>query len=198
VAQRASEFVKVIATHFALLIIHSRRPSMATLNELPPSILLDAVVLTLQMENRDRAKCVGEVLDTMLSVFESSYKDDKLDVSSMPFWSDFADRIRALCSWCATFSYNFLFRFPLIFLFLLSREWYNKAGGVWGVSYLLQKMHVTWLRKNQVSFISSLLYLIRDLTPSMSVATSEDAVQTLLTLVKICSVKGNPTVRRLY
>jgi len=185
--ESATEFVKIVTTHFALLFVHGRRPSIAQLNELPATIFLDALIMTLQFDNRDRAKTAGEVLDMMLGVFDVAYGGDKVAIAALPLWNDLADRLRALCSW--------YFLVPILWCdyiaeSLLSREWYNKAGGVMGITFLIQRLDVNWVRRQQVAFMGALLYLIRDLSPSISVATSDEAVHTLIALVKCCQVKG--------
>ncbi len=69
---------------------------------------------------------------------------------------------------------------------LLSREWNAKAGGVAAISYLVQRLDVSFSRFHQLPFLSALFYLLRDLAPSVSVVTIEDATSTLTTLIKVC------------
>lgn len=57
------------------------------------------------------------------------------------------------------------------------------------ITYLIHKMDVNWLRTHQIPLLGSLLYLIRDLPPSISVTTSEDTIAALISLVKTCQMK---------
>jgi hypothetical protein len=47
-------------------------------------------------------------------------------------------------------------------------------------------MDMIWVRKNEIQFINSLLFILRELTPSISLETVENAINSLKQVIIIC------------
>lgn len=182
----ATKLTQSLATHFALLAIQQRDPNTAKLLEIGYSAFVDAVVDVAGQRTRDFSKAATLALDTFASCIETLCKGDRVRVAGLPVWNDLADRFCDLCRWCADLIKDLLS--PLI---LFSREWHFKAGGVFGVGYLVNRLDVSWVRVRQDTLIDALFYVLRDLAPSISLSTIEEAAHGITVLMKLCTPKSD-------
>jgi hypothetical protein len=157
-------FLTNIAVHASLLYIEKREATHENLSEIDPSVFVDAIVDACTTENQPLCTTVRKVLDTIFRVIEG-YCGGKEAMSRVSIFSELAERVCLCCN---------------------KYEWYNKAGGCFLISYLSENMDVEWVRRHEEDFIKSLFFITRELSPSVSITTVDDATNTLLILIRNC------------
>eukprot|EP01127_Copromyxa_protea_P022666 TRINITY_DN8267_c0_g1_i1.p1 TRINITY_DN8267_c0_g1~~TRINITY_DN8267_c0_g1_i1.p1 ORF type:complete len:3694 (+),score=584.33 TRINITY_DN8267_c0_g1_i1:40-11082(+) len=157
-------FLDNIAVHFALLYVNKREASFKQLNEIEPSVFVSALVDASTTENQSLCTTVKKALDTILQV-ATAYCGSKAQMSQLPIFSDLAEQACLCCN---------------------RYEWYNKAGGCFLISYLCENLDVEWVRQHEEQFINSLFFITRELSPSVSITTIDEATNALLILIRIC------------
>jgi hypothetical protein len=60
--------------------------------------------------------------------------------SALPVFDDIAERIYHCC---------------------FHKEWFIKAGGCCGISHLMHRLSITWIRRHYFEFIEALFYLLK-------------------------------------
>lgn len=157
-------FLVNIAVHFSLLYITKKEAMSEKLVEISPSIFVDVLVDACTTENQELCAVVKKMLDTVLQVC-SAYCGGKEEMSNLLLFSELSERACLSCN---------------------RYEWYNKAGGCFLISYLSENLDLDWVRRHEASFIKGLLFIIRELTPSISITTVDEATNTLLVLIRLC------------
>jgi len=157
----AGQFIEGISRHFALLFTFQRGPSYENLTEISPFVFVEAVMDACTSENREFCKPVAKVLDIFVNATEEAC-GTKLKASQLPVY----DRLALLaCQYCN------------------QREWHNKAGGCFILTYFMNNLDVAWVRRHEIRFVRALLFILRELSPSVSVTTVEEAASALTALI---------------
>jgi transformation/transcription domain-associated protein len=71
------------------------------------------------------------------------------------------------------------------------REWFKKSGGCVLISFLINHLPVQWVRTHEIEFINSLLFILRELSPSISLETVDKASASLLQVITVCHTPQN-------
>lgn len=157
-------FLVNIAIHFSLLYAGRREASHEKLGEIDPAVFVDAMVDSCTNENQSLCTSVQKLLDVVIQVSEA-YCGGKAEISQLPIFSHLAEKACLSCN---------------------RYEWYYKAGGCFLISYLSARLDVQWVRAQEAEFIKSLFFITRELSPSISITTVDEATNTLLVLIRIC------------
>jgi len=164
--ETVGEYFQNLCTHFAIVLVSlTRKTSSGTSSilELTLSVFLEALMESLCAENRTCSTSALKALDTIIAI--SSSLCGSLDAAS----ACFGEISRRICHCC------------------YRQEWYYKSGGCMGISYLNSKMPAHWIGNQQVSFVKALLFVLKDLSPEVSVVTVEEASETLKRVLMKCN-----------
>ncbi|KAJ3191208.1 hypothetical protein HK101_007980 [Irineochytrium annulatum] len=72
------------------------------------------------------------------------------------------------------------------------QEWFKKSGGCHGISILSSQLELgtKWMLDHELDFVKALLYVLKDTSPEMASANTEDAIATLSHVLSVCNKKG--------
>lgn len=130
-------------------------------NQVNHSVFIDSLLGCITNENRSLSTTVIKAFDYLIDGCKSLVED----YSSIP---EFGEIARQLCHSC------------------YHQEWHSKSGGCLGISHLTSKFPSIWVINHEVIFVKALLFVLKDLLPEVSVATVEEAFNTLTLVLKTC------------
>lgn len=151
-----------MSTHFGLLIANDtllpQEPS-----EISVGVFFEAICDALIDEKRNVGEAALVQLQTVYETAVTCSRNGKDSISSI--FDEFAEKMCRIC---------------------YRREWYMKAGGCLAIDHMTVKFDVKFARKHVSEFIKSLLAVLKDLQPSVSVGTVSDAASTLAKVISTC------------
>jgi transformation/transcription domain-associated protein len=169
---QAQAFVTTVCRHFALVtLLTNSGYTPDYVRELNPDLFLDAIVDVFCMENNDERNAGEFAMEHFIEVIDiaCSYEDNIVD--KLAVWEKLAARFSHCC---------------------YQREWYKKCGGCLGIVSLCQNLPLSWVKKHEIEFVKTLLFIIKDSPTHIAMFTIEEAKKALEAVIKICFT-GNST-----
>jgi transformation/transcription domain-associated protein len=170
----AAPFLEFLASHFAHLLVSQRPVDSSKLLELDPATFIDALVDVLCSENREHAAAGTQVLDVFVATATQLASGFGYELCDLPVCDQLSVQLASCC---------------------YKREWFQKAGGCLGIAYLTEKLPGTWVQKHALAFLKALLFILKDLSASVSVGTVEDAQTTATRVLKVLFAKSDDVMQ---
>jgi transformation/transcription domain-associated protein len=161
-ADVAVPFFEDLNRHFAVMFCNKNSKDILPISD----IYIESLVDGIKSENRTYTKTVLKGVDILIeSCSEILGSLEHISTRIQEF-----DEIAKKLSHCC-----------------YKQDWFVKSGGSMGISHLCTKMPVSWIIRHEVLFTKSLLFILKDLLPEVSVVTIEEASQTLKLVLNICN-----------
>ena len=148
--------------HFAVMFSNKTGQEISPISE----IFIESLVDGIKSENRTYTKTVLKGIDILIESSSEILGSMELLSTRIQEFDEIAKKLSHCC---------------------YKQDWYVKSGGSMGIAHLCTKMPVSWIIRHEVLFTKSLLFILKDLLPEVSVVTIEEASQTLKLVLNICN-----------
>jgi transformation/transcription domain-associated protein len=212
----ALELIGQVCNHFAILFVTNATPNPATLMELDPMVLIDAIIDVLASENRDHAPAAISTIDILLDAAlkmdpeYSAPKEDKKSGSKGASASASASHAPGSTVSKKEADKDELIEGPMTAFVhglpalnqlgqrlcdvCFKREWYYKVGGCLGIRHLMTRLPTGWIRHHQLAFLQAILFVMKDYPLGATVSVTDDATHTFIQVLRASNSMGGQMV----